>query len=68
MTDEQLAAKIREITGQEDNYLAFMRSQYDHMATSDAEGTWSVYVQINTDNYVTAVESSTMFGWNEVTA
>lgn len=67
MTDTELAARIRQITGQEDNYLAFVRSQYDRMAMSDAEGTWSVYVQINTDNYVTAVESSAFLpsvnGW-----
>ena len=58
MTDEQLAAKIREITGQDDNFLAFVRSQYDRMAMKDVEGIWSVYVQINTDYYVTAIESS----------
>ncbi len=58
MTDEQLAAKIREITGQDDNFLAFVRSQYDRMAMKDMEGTWSVYIQINIDNYVTAIDSS----------
>lgn len=67
MTDQEFAAKMREITGQNDNWFAFMRSQYDRMAMKDAEGTWSVYVQINTDNYVTAVESSAFLpsvnGW-----
>lgn len=58
MTDAELAAKIREITGQDDNYLALVRSKYDRMAMADAEGTWSVYVQINMDDYVTAIESS----------
>lgn len=70
MTDTELAARIRQITGQEDNFLAFVRSQYDRMAMADAEGIWSVYVQINTDNYVTAVESSafltTVNGWLKV--
>ena len=58
MTDAELAAKIREITGQDDNFLAFVRSQYDRMAIKDQEGTWSVYIQINIDNYVTAIDSS----------
>lgn len=58
MTDAQLAAKIRQITGQEDNQLAFIRSQYDRMAMKDMEGTWDVYIQINIDNYVTAIDSS----------
>lgn len=58
MTDAELAAKIREITGQDDNYLALVRSKYDRMAMADAEGAWSVYVQINMDDYVTAIESS----------
>ena len=58
MTDIELAAKIREITGQDDNFLAFVRSQYDRMAMKDMEGTWSVYIQINMDNYVTAIDSS----------
>ena len=58
MTDAQLAAKIRQITGQEDNQLAFIRSQYDRMAMKDIEGTWSVYIQIGMDDYVTAIDSS----------
>lgn len=58
MTDAELAAKIREITGQDDNYLALVRSKYDRMAMKDAEGIWGVYIQINIDDYVTAVESS----------
>lgn len=70
MTDTELAARIRAITGQEDNFLAFVRSQYDRMAMADAEGTWGVFVQLNIDNYVTAVESSaflqTTNGWLKV--
>lgn len=67
MTDTELATRIRQITGQEDNFLAFVRSQYDRMAMADVEGTWGVFVQLNIDNYVTAVESSaflqTTNGW-----
>lgn len=58
MTDQEFAAKMREITGQNDNWFAFMRSQYDRMAMKDAEGTFGVFVQLNIDNYVTAIESS----------
>lgn len=58
MTDQELAENLRRITGNEDNWYAFMRAQYDRMAMKDAEGTWSVYVQINIDSYVTAIESN----------
>ena len=58
MTDQEFAAKMREITGQNDNWFAFIRSQYDRMAMLDAEGTFGVFVQLNIDNYVTAIESS----------
>lgn len=58
MTDAEFAAKMRELTGNDDNWFAYMRSQYDRMAMKDAEGTWGVYVQINIDNYVTAIESN----------
>ena len=58
LTDAQLAAKLRQLVGTDSNYLAFVRSQYDRMAMKDLEGTWVVYIQINTDDYVTAIESS----------
>lgn len=49
---------MRKLTGNEDNWFAYMRSQYDRMAMKDIEGIWSVYIQINIDNYVTAIESN----------
>ena len=70
MTDQEFAAEMRTITGQSDNGLAYMRSKYDRFAMADMEGTWGVFVQINMDDYVTAVESSAFLdntsGWLKV--
>lgn len=58
MTDQELAAVVRAICGTEDNDLAEIKVRYDRYAMRDVEGTWGVFVQINMDDYVTAVESS----------
>lgn len=58
MTDEELAAKVREIVGAADNDLASVRVLYNHFAQTDVDGAYDVYVQVNMDNYVTAIESS----------
>lgn len=58
MTDTQLAAYVREVCGVDDNDLASIRVQYDRMVVLDLEGVYDVFVKVNKDNYVTAVESS----------
>ena len=58
MTDAELAAAVREICGTTDNDLAEIRVRYDRYAIRDSEDNYDVYVQINKDNYVTAVDSN----------
>lgn len=58
MTDTELAAVVRAICGTDDNDLAEIRVRYDRYAIRDSEDIYDVYVQINTDDYVTAVDSN----------
>lgn len=57
MTDEQLAQSIRDLCGTDDNDLAQIRAMYDRKLFEDNETTHGVYVQINIDDYVTAIDS-----------
>lgn len=58
MSDELFAAQAREMFGGKDNYWTLNRIHFDHQLLEDSYGTYGVYVQVNTKNYVTAIESS----------
>ena len=59
MTNEELIADLMEITGATTAEELELRVHYDRLARLDAEyNTYSVFVQVNADNYVTAVDSS----------
>lgn len=62
MTYEDMQALIdalMEVCGTDDPETLFLRVQYDRLARLDAEyNTYSVYVQVNADDYVTAIDSN----------
>ena len=57
MTNEELIEKLKGITGTTEDRELIDAVLYDRMITADNETTHGVYVQINLDNYVTAVDS-----------
>ena len=57
MTDAELIEKLKGITGTTEDGELINTVLYDHMITADNETTHGVYVQINLDSYVTAVDS-----------
>ena len=57
MTDEEYIQDILNVCETDDRSVALMRLHYDRLAIKDSEATYGVYVQINADNYVTAVDS-----------
>ena len=57
MTDSEFAEKAREICGTDQNSLALIRVQYDRLLFQDNETVHGVYVQVNEENYVTAIDS-----------
>lgn len=57
MTDAELIEKLKGITGTTEDGELINMVLYDRMITADNETTHGVYVQINLDNYVTAVDS-----------
>lgn len=57
MTNEELIAKLKKITGTTEDAELLSMVNYDHMIRVDGETTHGVYVQINVDNYVTAIDS-----------
>lgn len=57
MTDTELAARVRQICETDDNAAAAVRVQYDRFLFIDNETTHGVYVQVNENDYITAVDS-----------
>lgn len=57
MTNEELIEKLKGITGTTEDGELINMVLYDHMITADNETTHGVYVQINLDSYVTAIDS-----------
>lgn len=57
MTDEEFIADILQVCETDSMDIALMRVHYDRLAVKDTEATYNVYVQVNEDNYVTAVDS-----------
>ncbi|MBR3185326.1 MAG: hypothetical protein IKF48_04230 [Oscillospiraceae bacterium] len=57
MTDQELIEKLKGITNTTEDGELINAVLYDRMITADNETTHGVYVQINLDSYVTAVDS-----------
>lgn len=57
MTNEELIEKLKGITGTTEDGELINAVLYDRMITADNETTHGVYVQINLDSYVTAIDS-----------
>ena len=57
MTDEEFIADILQVCETDSMDIALMRVHYDRLAVEDTEATYGVYVQVNKDNYVTAIDS-----------
>jgi hypothetical protein len=57
MTSEELIAKLKEITNTTEDGELINMVLYDRMITADNETTHGVYVQIDLDSYVTAIDS-----------
>lgn len=57
MTNEELIADLMTVCETDDPEVLLARVHYDRMVVKDIEATYGVYVQINKDNYVTAVDS-----------
>ena len=57
MTNEELIEKLKGITGTTEDGELINMVLYDRMITADNETTHGVYVQINLDSYVTAIDS-----------
>lgn len=70
MTNEELIAKLKEITNTTEDGELINMVLYDRMITADNETTHGVYVQINLDSYVTAIDSDAFIpdlsGWIKV--
>ena len=57
MTDEELIADLMTVCETDDPEILLARVHYDRLAVKDTEATYGVFVQINLDSYVTAVDS-----------
>lgn len=57
MTDQELIADLMRAVGTDDPDVLLARVHYDRLAIKDSEATYGVYVQVNKENYVTAVDS-----------
>lgn len=57
MTDQELIADLMRAVGTDDPDVLVARVHYDRLAIKDSEATYGVYVQVNKDNYLTAVDS-----------
>lgn len=57
MTNDEIVEALLNICETNDPYIALARARYDRLAIKDSEAIYGVYVQINFDNYVTAIES-----------
>lgn len=57
MTDQELIADLMRAVGTDDPDVLVARVHYDRLAIKDSEATYGVYVQVNKENYVTAVDS-----------
>lgn len=70
MTNEELIAKLKDITNTTEDGELINMVLYDRMITADNETTHGVYVQINLDSYVTAIDSDAFIpdlsGWIKV--
>lgn len=58
MTPEEIIADLMEKTESESVDMMMARVLYDYYTIRDLQGTYSVYVQINESNYITAIDSS----------
>lgn len=50
-------SKIKEIVGIEDNEYLLVQIRHNYLVTEAVEEVFSVYVQVNENNYITAVDS-----------
>ena len=70
MTNEELIEKLKGITDTTEDGELINMVLYDRMITADNETTHGVYVQINLDSYVTAIDSDAFIpdlsGWIKV--
>jgi hypothetical protein len=57
MTDQELIADLMRAVGTDDPNVLLARVHYDRLAVKDSEAVYGVYVQVNANNYVTAVDS-----------
>lgn len=57
MTDAEIIDELMRNTNSPDVETMMARVQYDYYARVDAEATYGVYVQINDQGYVTAIDS-----------
>lgn len=55
---EDTLKQIKEIVGIQDNRMLIVHIRHDHLVTEAVEEVFSVYVQVNENNYITAVDSS----------
>lgn len=58
MSDTEFAYKLREMYGNHDNEWTLNRINFDRILLDDSRHDYSVYVQVNSDDYITAVDSS----------
>ena len=54
---EDILQSMKEALEIDDEKMLLMRVIYDNIVAKDANANYSVYVQVNADNYVTAVDS-----------
>ena len=57
MTDSELVSRLHSMYGVTENEQVLTRTTYEHMTVTDSWSKYSVYVQINIEGYVTAVDS-----------
>ena len=57
MTDEEYIQEILNAVETDDLDYALMRVRYDRLFVKDVEKLHGVYVQVNKDNYITAIDS-----------
>jgi len=57
VTNEELIFELKKITGTTEDWELLNMVQYDYMIRADGETTHGVYVQVNLDNYVVAIDS-----------
>lgn len=57
MTDQEIVAELLQVCETNDPAVALVRVHYDRLAVKDSESVYNVYVQVNSDNYITAIDS-----------